>query len=123
MVINTMFCALLIGPMAHAGLALASSIASYVNCGILLILLLRRKIYQPSPGWGRFITQLLIANIIVVAYLQLMAGEISFWLAKPALLRLGILLAHVLVALILYLVALRVCGMRPAQFRGQMKEF
>ena len=123
MILNTIFCALLISPLAHAGLALASSIASYVNCGLLLILLLRRKIYQPSPGWGRFIAQLLIANIVVVAYLLLTAGEMSFWLEKPAILRLGLLIAHVIAALIIYMLTLRLCGMRPAQFRGQMKEF
>lgn len=123
MVINTVCCASLIGPLAHAGLALASSIASYVNCGILLILLLRRKIYQPSPGWGRFIAQLVVANTTVVAYLILTAGEISFWLAKPAVMRLGLLVAHVLVALIIYMITLLLCGMRPAQFRGQMKEY
>ena len=123
MVINTVCCVLLVGPLAHAGLALASSIASYVNCGILLILLLRRKIYQPSPGWGRFLMQLLGANAMVVMYLLFMAGEISFWLEKPAVIRLGLLLAHVSVALIIYIIALGVCGMRPAQFRGRMKEF
>ena len=123
MVINTVLCALFIGPLAHAGLALASSVASYVNCGILLVLLVRRKIYQPSPGWGRFMVQLFIANSFVVAYLLLMAGEVSFWLSKSATLRLGLLLAHVLAALIIYMLSLLICGMRPAQFRGQMKEF
>ena len=121
MVINTLFCALLIGPLAHAGLALASSIASYVNCIILLVLLVRRKIYQPLPGWGRFVAQLLVANTLVVIYLWQMAGDIPFWLAKPAILRLSLLLAHVLAAIVIYLLTLRICGMRPAQFRGQMK--
>lgn len=123
MVMNTICCALLVGPLAHAGLALASSIASYVNCGILLVLLLRRNIYQPSPGWGRFLLQLLVANAMVVAYLLFTAGEISFWLAKAPVTRLGLLLVHVLVALIIYMITLRACGMRPAQFRGQIKEF
>ena len=123
MVMNTLFCALLIGPLAHAGLALASSIASYINCGILLGLLLRRKIYQPLPGWGRFILQLLIANIVVTGYLLVVVGDVSFWLAKPAVIRLGLLVAHVVVALFIYLITLRLCGMRPVQFRGQMKEF
>ena len=122
MVINTALCALFIGPLAHAGLALASSIASYVNCGMLLVLLLRRKIYQPSPGWGRFIAQLLIANSVVVGYLIFMAKDASYWLAKPAMFRLGLLLAHVLAVIVVYLMALRFSGMRPAQFRGQMKE-
>jgi putative peptidoglycan lipid II flippase len=123
MVINTLCCAIFIGPLAHAGLALASSIASYINCGILVALLLRRKIFEPSPGWGRFIMQLLVANGMVVVYLLYMSGDVSFWLAKPVLLRISLLLAHVFAALIIYIITLRLCGMKPSQFRGQMKEF
>ncbi len=122
MVFNTLFCALFIGPLAHAGLALASSLASYINCGLLLFLLLRRKIYQPSPGWGRFVIQLSIANTLVAAYLIFMSGEVASWLARPAAMRLSLLLAHVMAAILIYLLALCVCGVRPGQFRGQVKE-
>lgn len=122
MLVNTVLCALLITPLAHAGLALASSIAGFVNCGVLLTLLLRRNIYQPSSGWGRFMLQLVVANILVAGYLLFVAGDVQFWLAKPAVMRLGILLGHVLVASIIYIVSLGILGMRPAQFRGQMRE-
>ena len=122
MILNTVCCALLVGPLAHAGLALASSIASYANCGILLFLLLRRNIYQPSPQWGRFLAQLMVANSVIVAYLLWMAGDVSFWISKPPVLRLGLLVTHVVAALIIYVLTLGLCGMRPAQFRGQMKE-
>lgn len=122
MVVNTALCALLIRPMAHAGLAFASTLASYVNCAILLVLLLRRDIYQPSLGWGKFGGQLLVANTGVVTYLYFMAGDVSFWMNKSPAIRLGILLIHVLFAIVIYLVSLRLCGMRVAQFRGQMKE-
>lgn len=122
MVINTIFCALLIGPLAHAGLALASSIAGFVNCGVLVTLLVQRNIYQPSPGWGRFMLQLLVANVLVSVYLLIMRGDLSFWLAKPAALRLGWLLVHVLAAALIYAVSLRMLGVRPNQFRGQIKE-
>jgi len=122
MVFNTLFCALFIGPLAHAGLALASSLAGYINCGVLLFLLLRRKIYQPSPGWGRFVIQLSIANTFVAAYLMFMSGEVASWLARPAAMRLSLLLAHVMAAILIYVLALCVCGVRPGQFRGQVKE-
>jgi len=122
MVINTLLCALFIVPLAHAGLTLASTIAGYVNCGILLFLLVRRGIYQPLPRWGLFLGQLLVANAVMSAYLLLVVGDVSFWMAKPVLLRLGLLFAHVMAALVIYVLCLGVCGMRPAQFRGQMKE-
>ena len=86
-------------------------------------MLLRRKIYQPTAGWGRFLAQLAVANTAVVTYLFYVVGDVAFWLDKPAVARLGLLLAHVSVALIIYVLSLGACGMRPAQFRGQMKEF
>ncbi len=122
MLVNTLLCALLIKPLAHAGLALASSMAGFVNCGVLLALLLRRKIYQPSPGWARFMAQLMAANTLVALYLLFVVGDVQFWLAKPAVMRLGLLLGHVSVASVIYVISLGVFGMRPAQFRGQMRE-
>lgn len=122
MVFNTLFCALLYIPLAHAGLALASSLASYINCAVLFVLLLRHQIYVPSPGWGKFLLQLLVANSIVVIYLMLMSGTLSDWLARPPVMRLGVLIGHVVVAILIYLLGLSICGVTPGDFRGRIKE-
>lgn len=122
MIVNTALCALLIGPMAHAGLTLASSIAGYVNCGILLYLLIRRGIYKPVTGWLRFMLQLLVANGMMSVYLVFMVGNVFFWLDKPLGARLGSVVLHVLAAGAIYLISLWLCGMKMTQFRGQMKE-
>ncbi len=122
MVINTILCALLIWPLAHAGLTLASSIAGYVNCGILLYLLLRRGIYQPSAKWGRFVLQLIVANAVMSVYLVAMVGDVSYWLSMRMVTRLSVLVGHVAVAALIYAMTLLICGMRPGQFRGQIKE-
>lgn len=122
MVANTLMCALFVYPLAHAGLALASALAGYVNCGALLFLLVRRGIYKPPAGWWRFMTQLLFANGVMSVYLYVVTGSVSYWLDKPLMLRLAILLAHVLAALVIYLISLRLCGMRFSQFRGQNKD-
>lgn len=122
MVINSILCAIFIMPLAHAGLTLASSLAGYLNCGLLLTLLIRRKIFHPSPGWTKFLSQLCIANAVMSIYLALMVGSLGFWLSKPLSIRVGLILAHVLAAITLYLFTLRICGMKPAQFRGKFKE-
>lgn len=122
MVINTALCVLFIKYLAHAGLTLASSLASYVNCAILLCLLVRRGFYQPRPGWTKFIIQLLIANGLMVSYLFWMQGDAAFWLAKPLVFRIGLLLAHVSAAVMIYLISLRICGIQFAHFRGQMRD-
>lgn len=122
MLINSLLCLVFIWPLAHAGLTLASALAGYINCAILLFLLKRRGIYQPMTGWLKYILQLGVANTAVAVYLLLMTGSVSFWLAQSPVLRLTWLLAHVTVAVLIYFVSLYVTGIRPAQFRGHMKE-
>jgi putative peptidoglycan lipid II flippase len=122
MVVNTILCALLITPLAHAGLTLASTIAGYVNFSILLYLLIRRDIYKPSSGWARFIMQLVVANLVMSSYLLWVVADISYWMSLPILHRLAMLLSHVFVAALIYLIGLAICGMRPSEFRSQMKE-
>lgn len=122
MVVNSLLCLVLIWSLAHAGLALASALAGYVNCGVLLILLIRRGIYKPSAGWSKFIMQLFIANFVIAVYLYSMIGSVDFWLSKSAIWRLSALMGHVSVAVVIYLVSLWLVGMRASQFRNQMKE-
>lgn len=121
MLVNSILCALLIHPLAHAGLTLASSIASYVNCGVLLVLLIRRKIFQLQPGWWRYLSQLLIANLAVVAYLMVIQTDLSVWMAWGRFTRLGWLLGHLSIAGGIYLASLGICGLRINQFRGKIR--
>lgn len=121
MVVNSILCALLFRPFAHAGLALASSIASYVNCGILLVLLVRRKIFHLQPGWTRYLFQLLIANGVIVLYLIAIQADLTTWLLWPRFTRLGYLVLHVVVAAMLYVVSLGICGVRVSDFRGKIR--
>lgn len=122
MVVNTILCAVLIWHFAHAGLTMASALAGYVNCGLLLLLLRKRGVYIPEPGWLKFCLQLLVANGVIVIYLYFMNGTINYWLGFPPFLRLSLLLAHVFAVVVLYLLVLGLVGVRPNQFRGQMKE-
>lgn len=122
MVTNTLLCAAFILPLAHAGLTLASTIASYLNCVILLGLLLRGDIYNPSPGWVKFVLQLFFANVMISAYLIYMAGDVMTWLTKPALLRISLLLLHVFIAIGIYMLSLALSGMRIYQLRGHFKD-
>ena len=121
MVANTILCACFIQPLAHAGLTLASSIAGYLNCGLLLMLLLRRGIYHPSTGWRKFLLQLFTASGAMSIYLWFMAHDPGYWMSKHLAVRAGTLLTHVGVAILIYLLILRLCGMKPAQFRGQFQ--
>lgn len=122
MVVNTILCFVFISHFAHAGLTLASALAGYVNCGLLLYLLIKRNVFHPSPGWFKYLLQLLIANSTISIYLYFMSGSIDYWLSFPPLMRLGLLLGHVLAVVMIYLLVLGLAGLRPHHFRGQMKE-
>ncbi len=119
MLINTLLCVLLIKPLAHAGLALASSLAGVFNAGCLLTLLLRKGTYQPSKGWFIFLGQLLAGNGVLALTLFFMQNTID-WMALHAVLRLSALLGMVVLAVGVYAAALHVFGMRVSHFRGKV---
>ncbi len=118
MVINSLLCLLLIFPLAHAGLALASAVAGYVNCATLLFLLIRRDIYHPSRGWRKFILQLAFANSVIAIYLCWAVGSLEHWIELAMLARLSYLLLHVAVAVGIYLLCLGLVGIRVGQFKN-----
>jgi len=122
MVVNTLLCSVFIFYMAHAGLTLASALAGYVNCGMLLVILIKRGVYKPSPGWVKYGIQLAIANSAVVVYLIFANGSVSYWLSFPPLMRLTLLMAHVTAVVVLYILILGITGLRVSHFRGQIKE-
>lgn len=88
-VVNIVLNAALVYPLAHAGLALAASIASWVNVGLLFFFLYRQSIYIASPGWGLFIIRQVIANAVMAASLLWFVGDIQQWLAWDWLHRLA----------------------------------
>lgn len=119
--VNTLLCALLIGFLAHAGLTLASSLAGYLNCGLLLILLIKDKAYIPGPGWLKFAGQLFFANAVLSLYLWCVCGNVQDWLSLDLIARLTLLLVYVSIAILIYLGALRLVGIQPGHFRDHLK--
>ena len=119
MLLNTILCLILIRPLAHAGLALASSLAGVFNAGCLLYILLKTKIYKPSAGWRKFLSQITLANISLAAFLYLLQQQIS-WFELNALYRLTSLLTVLIIAIIIYIIALYISGIRVSDFRGKV---
>ena len=48
--VNVVLSIILVRFMAHTGLALAISVAAWVNAGLLLIVLMQGKVFVPQPG-------------------------------------------------------------------------
>ena len=115
--VNLILNALLIHQLAHAGLALATSLASSFNAILLLYFLLRRSIYVPVPHWAKLIFQLIFANVAMAFVIAWFSGEMSCWLAWSIGERAWHLTVVILLGFMTYLVALGTLGLRLRDFR------
>ena len=108
----------LVVPLAHAGLALATSLAAFINAGLLYRGLRRGGIHRPRPGWPAFIAKIALANLVMAALLFAVRGEPSLWLAADLTARVVRLTLLVAGAAALYAVCLVVAGIRPRHLRS-----
>jgi putative peptidoglycan lipid II flippase len=108
---------LLVPHLAHAGLALAIGIGAMVNALFLLIGLMRRGAYKPSPGWARFGLQVMAASALLAVFLMWVAARVN-WLGfeGQALQRVGLLALCVLGGVLVYFLTLLVAGLNLRQF-------
>ena len=67
--------------IGHLGLALATSVAAYINAALLLRGLRRAGVYQFQPGWRRYGGRLLLATAMMAVTVWWLAPEVSTWLA------------------------------------------
>ena len=106
----------LVVPLAHAGLALATTLSAFLNAGLLLRGLLRRGVFRPRPGWRGFIARVAVGNLVLGAALWAARGDAAAWFEAEAIargLRLGTVVAG---GAVLYLVVMLGLGMRPRHF-------
>lgn len=92
---NVLLNAVLIQPLAHMGLALATSLAALLNAGLLGIGLIKRDIYRIQKGWGVLGIRLLLALVamsFVIVYLNPGLEAWFEWRSSERALRLGLLM-------------------------------
>lgn len=103
----------------HAGLALATGLAAWLNAWLLWRGLRQQGIIQAQPGWGKLSWQML-------AGLLAMAGVLFWGLDSPMVWstwewqqRASELALSIVAAAAVYLIVLLLCGLRPADLRGK----
>ena len=101
----------LVFPLAHAGLALATSLGSIVNALLLLFKLHQEKIYRPMPGWGWFFARVILASSLMFAALFYWV-DANDWQAWGASERVIQLVKWIVVGLLVYGGTLIVSGLR-----------
>lgn len=116
--LNLIMSLILIYPLQHVGLALASSFAAWMNAILLGVTLKRRKILLRQMGWVRFILQLLLAScaLIVLYYFSWSLNQWLHWSWQQRVMHLTYLAFS---AVVLYLGVLWASGMRMRHFKLQ----
>jgi putative peptidoglycan lipid II flippase len=112
MLTNTALNLLFIWPLAHAGIALATSLAAFVNTSGLFYYLYKRGLYKPRAGWKLFSIRILMANITLAVWLYVGSADIHVWIMQSAIWRLTHLAFLLFSAIAIYFAALWLMGIR-----------
>ena len=115
--INILFSLLLIGPFMHVGLAMATSIAAFVNSGLLGFCLSREGVLQLNKSTRKLFGYVCIASGMMAIVLWYVAAQ-SDWFAYSAIQRIGALVLCILSGFIAYIVTLGLLGIRPRHILG-----
>lgn len=118
MVSNMVINLLLIIPLRHVGLALATSIAAFINAGLLLQGLLRADVLRLSPLFWWLLLRIALATLVMGLALLLLEQPTEVWLASSDAWRVAYLLGECLAGGLIYLMVAWAVGLRPAQFRA-----
>jgi putative peptidoglycan lipid II flippase len=116
LIVTQLFNLVLIGPLAHAGLALAISVGACINAGLLFYQLRKQQMYQPQPGWAKFGLKLLVAVAVMSAVLLGAMHFMPAWGQGPMLERLLRLGALVIAGVVAYFGMLLLMGFRLRDF-------
>jgi putative peptidoglycan lipid II flippase len=119
MVVNMVFNIILVFPLAHAGLALATTISSSLNAYLLYHYLRRDRVLMPKKGLWMLLLRAVVAGLVMGGFLIWSVGEIDFWLGIGFWQRIGYLIFWIACGGVIYFLALLLMGVRPSHFRSE----
>jgi len=112
---NIVLSLILVNYLQHTGLALAISIAAWINASLLYLTLTRRGLYQVQTGWFVYLSKIAFATALMCAFLLWYAPDDSAWTHWSLWQRLSELAVMVIGGAASYFVALLLMGLRPKQ--------
>lgn len=116
MATNIVLAVALVFPLKHAGLALATSLASILNAGLLFLSIKRSKQYKPGNNWGVFGLRLIVANVILMLFIWLTTSDLTVWFSWSSFTRVWHLAILCGGAALIYFLCLWLSGMRLREF-------
>ncbi|MCB1792212.1 MAG: murein biosynthesis integral membrane protein MurJ [Gammaproteobacteria bacterium] len=115
--VNMAFNLALIVPLQHAGLALATSLAAYVNAYLLFRGLRRADVFHPAPGWGALLARVGAAVVAMGMVLQWLSPDLAWWVSAARVDRAVWLIGLIVAAGVVYFSGLFVAGIRLHDLR------
>jgi putative peptidoglycan lipid II flippase len=106
--------------VGHLGLALATSVAAWINAGLLLRFLLRDGVYCFDPGWPVYLLRLLMATAAMAVVVLMMVPATADWLAWPWQRRAMEIALVCLAGIAVYLCAHLLLGTRMRHLRAPL---
>lgn len=122
MAANMVFNLILIWPLQHAGLALATSLSAYLNAYLLLRGLRRDGVYEARPGWARLGLQVGSGVVVMTLLLIGLTPPLETWVEADRMQRIGWLTGAIAAGAGAYLATLLALGVRPRHLRGRISE-
>lgn len=101
---------------AHAALALATSLAAYLNAILLFIMLKRSAGITLQAGWLKYFLQIFLASTVMAIALHFLLPNFSHWLTWQGNQRIGVLIGFIFLGTVLYIGALILFGIRRKNF-------
>jgi putative peptidoglycan lipid II flippase len=111
-----------IGPLRHAGLALAIGLGACLNALLLYWFLRRDRVYTAQPGWPVFMLKVAASVGFMAVVLFTTMGEARWWLQAGWQLKVPAILGLVALGTATYAACLLAFGFRPRDFSRRAAE-
>ena len=102
---------------AHAGLALATSLAAYLNALLLYRGLRQEQVLKQDTRYLSLLVKIVIATLVLSGLLLSLLPDPSQWSQWGVVMRILVLTALIALAVLAYAASLFLLGLRPAQFK------
>jgi putative peptidoglycan lipid II flippase len=116
--INIILDAILFFPLAHAGLALATALASTINAACLWGILIKQKVMIIKKENFLLIGKVFLASVAMGFCLYVLSGHWSGWLAETSFVRYLRLTGIICIGVIVYGGVSFLCGIRLKHFKS-----
>ncbi len=117
MATNMVFNIILVFPLAHAGLALATTLSACLNAALLFRGLRREEVLILEKGWGSLIVRGVVASVAMGIMLYILGGNLDSWVSMALWDKIWRLLLLIVSGAGIYFIVLLLLGIRLHHFR------